>query len=1181
MLPVTPMGQLQLPELVRDTELRTRFETPYTIHEFLEGPYSLAPARREVWKRLKTIGQGGFSYVCLEECVQGHAEDTPQTRAVKVISSRQDADAMSYSRELEAVAKFSQKKFMTYFVKSFGWYRGPEDLFISLEYFPLGDLQSYMNQTPLLPEDDVRQIARQILYALSILHEEGFAHRDLKPANILIKSCPPSAWWIKLGDFGLSKRATVTQMPSIAGGTPGFMAPDIMEILLYRESGDRSHPPSIPHDKWVAADLWSLGETLVRMVLGKAAFRSHEHLMGFYLGRMPFPLCQSEGLGLSLDMLDFIQQAMTAKATDRITSHAGLSHPWVEVPGYLKTSSLVFPPQAPAKSLSNHSVSEREYRSWTTSEFTENTNPFMASSASTRAVGVSQNMTFQPPVKRKLLPSQRIVDGKSLSNAAPEAPVKVSPLVETQAERSVPNNIRTRVPITLTPDHSQSCMEDPPTAESVVDSNSVNVAEPVISGQYLPVEQTLLETGRVNLQPSPLQTVKTFKEKVCCVEFLPDSRRLLVASGKDIYYFDELNQPVETKRLDSSHGINYLAISPDSCYAAVATDHEELRVADLRTGLMSRTITTLKSGSQYLAFSRNSEIIVCGLNDKSLILVERETGQVIKKLKSFISGHKGPVTWSSFTREGRIVSLCSDGYLCEWDNRRDYKLGKRVLVGDTLVLASAESSNTIALAASENVHIWQTEPLLARSHQDITYRNGGVGSLNFLPCGTRLLLSREHGDFELWRLTAAPELIATLSGRGWNPTWTLCATSLASDTSHVAMAKRDGTVLTLDIQNAIRVDNIRMHTSLAVFTSISGDGTKVASICSKDSYKKHAAHDGTVIIWDLQTKSATHFLQIKTNGIQDAVFSPDSQRLAVISTDGSATIWAVRTGKLTNVVGRPFHSDYSLACAAISLDFCLLATVEYNEIHWGIRVWNIENGTTRCFLGWYEINKKSFAKSGTELRYAPKALRFLDDSSRLVAGNWHGIYICNIGQGSMQYHSSKTSKQAYQDPMGRLIRRKTRFTDPGLEKEKGIVQKPYHWNADLVVSPDSETAAFLSDNGTAYLYDLKTQQEPSVFRGWYGSGRVAISPDWQFLVTTSHENKVLIWNISSGDIIEILHTAKSPARAVMFSPDSRLIFILSEGQLLMYDTGSPQPPRVWDYNTGSIIQTFKGYESGL
>jgi serine/threonine protein kinase len=71
---------------------------------------------------------------------------------------------------------------MTYFVKSFGWYRMPEELFISLEYFPLGDLQSYMNGVVRVPEDEVREITQQMLFALSIMHKEGFAHRDLKPA---------------------------------------------------------------------------------------------------------------------------------------------------------------------------------------------------------------------------------------------------------------------------------------------------------------------------------------------------------------------------------------------------------------------------------------------------------------------------------------------------------------------------------------------------------------------------------------------------------------------------------------------------------------------------------------------------------------------------------------------------------------------------------------------------------------------------------------------------------------------------------------------------------------------------------------------------------------------------------------------------------------------------------------
>lgn len=104
------MDQSQLPELVRDTELRTRFDQHYTIHEFLDAPHSLAPPRQEVWKKVRAIGRGGFSYVFLEQCVQGQEEGSPHTRAVKVIPLTQGSDTRSYSRELEAVAKFSQRK---------------------------------------------------------------------------------------------------------------------------------------------------------------------------------------------------------------------------------------------------------------------------------------------------------------------------------------------------------------------------------------------------------------------------------------------------------------------------------------------------------------------------------------------------------------------------------------------------------------------------------------------------------------------------------------------------------------------------------------------------------------------------------------------------------------------------------------------------------------------------------------------------------------------------------------------------------------------------------------------------------------------------------------------------------------------------------------------------------------
>lgn len=50
-----------------------------------------------------------------------------------------------------------------------------------MEYLEHGDLLDYLYSRPPLPEDEARDIGNQILDALHMMHENGFAHRDLKP----------------------------------------------------------------------------------------------------------------------------------------------------------------------------------------------------------------------------------------------------------------------------------------------------------------------------------------------------------------------------------------------------------------------------------------------------------------------------------------------------------------------------------------------------------------------------------------------------------------------------------------------------------------------------------------------------------------------------------------------------------------------------------------------------------------------------------------------------------------------------------------------------------------------------------------------------------------------------------------------------------------------------------------
>ena len=80
-----------------------------------------------------------------------------------------------------------KKQYNICFVKSFGWYESPECVFITMEYFPLGDLQNYLSSP--LPEKDTQQITSQVLEGLLFMHDNGFAHRDLKPNVSLFLPC--------------------------------------------------------------------------------------------------------------------------------------------------------------------------------------------------------------------------------------------------------------------------------------------------------------------------------------------------------------------------------------------------------------------------------------------------------------------------------------------------------------------------------------------------------------------------------------------------------------------------------------------------------------------------------------------------------------------------------------------------------------------------------------------------------------------------------------------------------------------------------------------------------------------------------------------------------------------------------------------------------------------------------
>ncbi|OCL14751.1 kinase-like protein, partial [Glonium stellatum] len=320
-MPISKVFTSDLPDLVRESKLDAQTLRGFTIHTFHDSSKikEQGGPREEFWRRKERIGGGSFGQVWLEECVKGCRG--PKLRAVKEITTtRHNID---YTRELEAIALFSHKKYERCFVKSFGWHEGADAIFITMEYLKHGDLHYYLHQASPLLEREACEITSQILHGLSFMHENGFAHRDLKPGNILIKSKPPKSWRVKIGDFGISKRTSDGLGLSTLKGTVGFIAPE-----LYGFTGRRGSIPSTQNPS--AADMWSLGEITFQMLTKTPTFKDLDSLSGFARGRRSFPSNILETRKVSDYGQNFIISVMKPSPNDRLTAEQALAHDWIK-----------------------------------------------------------------------------------------------------------------------------------------------------------------------------------------------------------------------------------------------------------------------------------------------------------------------------------------------------------------------------------------------------------------------------------------------------------------------------------------------------------------------------------------------------------------------------------------------------------------------------------------------------------------------------------------------------------------------------------------------------------------------------------------------------------------------------------------------------------------------------------
>ncbi|KAE8904232.1 hypothetical protein PF010_g14777 [Phytophthora fragariae] len=255
----------------------------------------------------KVIGSGSYSVV--RESVHKKSKHKFAIKCIKRSElSAEDDEAIQF--EVSILQQMKHPHIMTleeFFVE-------PEYYYLVTEFVGGGELFDRIVEKTFYTEKEARDLVKILIDAIKYCHDQNVVHRDLKPENLLLMSADDDAS-IKLADFGFAKTVSKDDSGLVTTcGTPGYVAPEILEGASYGKP----------------VDIWSIGVITYILLSGYPPFHDDSQALLFKKIRKGKYYYDSPYWdNVSTDAKEFISKMLVVNPKDRATAGELLQHKWI------------------------------------------------------------------------------------------------------------------------------------------------------------------------------------------------------------------------------------------------------------------------------------------------------------------------------------------------------------------------------------------------------------------------------------------------------------------------------------------------------------------------------------------------------------------------------------------------------------------------------------------------------------------------------------------------------------------------------------------------------------------------------------------------------------------------------------------------------------------------------------